>query len=81
VLGGGTSKSDCRCNGDIAEAAGYVISIALNGLLSKSNGTLPLDGGGNFIPGGYPFILLVGTFTSEQATDILDGFFGMVMTS
>jgi hypothetical protein len=37
-------------------------------------------GGGYFVPGGYPFILLVGTFTAEQATDILDGFFGMVMT-
>ncbi|KAG2175968.1 hypothetical protein INT44_000446 [Umbelopsis vinacea] len=34
-------------------------------------------GGGHFVPGGYPFILLVGTFTAEQAADILDGFFGM----
>jgi hypothetical protein len=35
-------------------------------------------GGGHFIPDGYPFILLVGSYTVEQASDLLGGFFGMV---
>ncbi|CAM0140386.1 unnamed protein product [Umbelopsis sp. WA50703] len=34
-------------------------------------------GGGHFIPDGYPFILLVGSYTVEQASDLLGGFFGM----
>ncbi|KAJ2960839.1 hypothetical protein NQZ79_g3832 [Umbelopsis isabellina] len=34
-------------------------------------------GGGHFIPDGYPFILLVGSYTAEQASDLLGAFFAM----
>ncbi|KAI9009305.1 hypothetical protein CLU79DRAFT_806279 [Phycomyces nitens] len=54
-----------------------VISLAvLPSLLADSLSTLRKrqDGGGSVSKGTMPFILIVGTFTPEQANDILDGF-------
>ncbi|KAL0097216.1 calcium-activated BK potassium channel alpha subunit-domain-containing protein [Phycomyces blakesleeanus] len=54
-----------------------VISLAvLPSLLADSLSTLRKrqDGGGSVSKGTLPFILIVGTFTPEQANDILDGF-------
>ncbi|KAI7868459.1 hypothetical protein BDF14DRAFT_1793440 [Spinellus fusiger] len=54
-----------------------VISLAvLPSLLADSLSTLRKrqDGGGYVSKGAVPFILIVGTFTPEQVSDILDGF-------
>ncbi|KAG0194894.1 hypothetical protein DFQ28_002969 [Apophysomyces sp. BC1034] len=53
------------------------ISLAvLPGLIADALNTLRKrrDGGGYVSKGDMPFILIVGTFTPEQANDILDGF-------